>query len=68
VDVPLGRLLFAVHDMSWVDVERWARTPQPWPLVLVEQLDTGHLFVHDGRHRATAAYELGHSSVACRPV
>lgn len=53
--VPLHRLLFATHDMTWEHVHRWQHRPRP-PL-LVERLPDGWWFVHDGRHRATAAYE-----------
>lgn len=50
--VPLDRLLYAVHDMSWQHVERWQRTAVDHrPPIHVEPLPEGWLFVHDGRHR-----------------
>lgn len=65
--IPLDRLLFGSHDMDWKHVEKWMNDFFP-PPILVEEISPGWWFVHDGRHRATAAYELGQDTVATLPV
>lgn len=65
--IPLHRLLFAVHDMDWIHVDRWLNETY-LPPVDVELLPDGWYFVHDGRHRATAAYEKNYREVEARII
>lgn len=55
--------------MSWTHVDRWQTIPAAArPPIAVEQLPDGWLFVHDGRHRAEAAYDDGATLIEAQEV
>lgn len=71
-NIRLDHLVFGTHDMTWDWVEYW-KWPigdgKGYPALLVSSIGlTGWYRIEDGRHRATALYELGHTYALCRLV
>lgn len=64
--VPIADLVWPCHDIDPAHTH-----PEPGAAVSdgpihVERLATGHLFIHDGRHRAIRARLAGHRVIDAR--